>query len=78
MKVDLKAILAKHSPNYKLGLTSGVKATTKGTEALDAMKEVWNLAVETCHKQCDVISAYTYHPTEEYVIAPYSIEQLKI
>jgi hypothetical protein len=55
-KIDLKAILAKHSPNFNL-LEKGYKVSTRieSKEALEAMQELWELAVDKCKKEVKII-----------------------
>lgn len=51
-KIDLKAILAKHSSNIQTKLNLGYDLSGKETltlsQATAAMQELWNLAVDKC------------------------------
>lgn len=51
-KIDLKAILAKHSFNIEkaLKIERVNSSTLRGEEALAAMREIWNTAVDECTK----------------------------
>lgn len=47
----LKQILAKHDKNYQKGLKyNRERAIVTGTNAINAMKEVWCLAIDECIK----------------------------
>lgn len=80
-KINLKEILAKHDKNYQSGYLHNVEnPNVQGANAINAMKEVWDLAVEKCKEGTSL-----YHPDhgnigEEFMgvsVDLNSIEQVK-
>ena len=83
-KIDLKTILAKHCKVSVSILDKAVRVADKPDIFIEAMKEVWNLAVDECKNAAKLKEEPNYEysgdsgePMSYFFIDEDSIEQVK-
>jgi hypothetical protein len=78
-KINLKEILAKHSGAYEAALEFGreEKVAINGFNAITAMEEVWNLAIDKCKEVVQVSGEDSEDYNLNKEMAQDSLEQIK-
>lgn len=68
VKIELKAVLGKHSDNYFNSLATEREeySLVKGVDALKAMQETWNLAVDFCKANAELSKEESYRYSREH------------